>query len=256
MRMLTVVNVCKTIQRKTILRHVSLQVRPGEVIGLIGKSGSGKSTLARCMVGLEHPDAGEIQWHGRPLRERGVRREAQRSIQMVFQDPRNSLNPVWTIKRSLLEAMRASSARRYGEQRCASLIHSVGLTPEHLERYPHELSTGQCQRVCLARALAPDPAMLVLDEPLSALDVSIQAQILDLLKELQLARNLGYLFISHDIAVVANLCQRVLVMENGSIVEEAHIRSLLTNPTHPYTRSLLRDTPTLPSPMLHPAGGS
>jgi ABC-type dipeptide/oligopeptide/nickel transport system ATPase subunit len=253
--MLTVENLCKSIQRKAILHHVSLRVRPGEVVGLIGKSGSGKSTLARCIVGLEKPDAGDIQWYGRPLRERSVRREAHGSIQMVFQDPRNSLNPVWTIKRSIMEAlrtMRPSCSRQDWEQRCEALIHSVGLAADHLGRYPHELSTGQCQRVCLARALAPEPAMLVLDEPLSALDVSIQAQMLELLKALQQSRNMGYLFISHDIAVVANLCQRVLVMENGTIVEEAAIGSLLTHPTHPYTRSLLRDTLTLPSYALRP----
>ncbi|MFD0679646.1 MULTISPECIES: ABC transporter ATP-binding protein [unclassified Paenibacillus] len=247
--MLEIEGLQKSYQGKKVLDSISFSINPGEIVGLIGMSGSGKSTIARCVAGLERPDAGKLLWNGRSLNERAVRRMSHQDIQMVFQDPRNSLNPAWTVRRSLLESLHqfhkfVSKQGFIGKME--SLLQSVGLNADYLDRYPHELSTGQCQRVCLARALAPEPKLLVLDECLSALDVSIQAQMISLLQELHRNRQVSYLFISHDIAVVAGLCQRVLVIQKGMIVEEADVYELIHHPKHPYTRSLLADTPVFP----------
>ncbi|WP_165972222.1 ABC transporter ATP-binding protein [Paenibacillus piri] len=250
--MLELEGIQKHYQRKRVLDAVSFSIHPGEIVGLIGMSGSGKSTLARCIVGLEQADAGRLLWNGKALTDRAVRKTCYQHIQMVFQDPRNSLNPTWTVRRSLLESCRqfqpAKSMNEY-DRMLESLLESVGLDMDYLRRYPHELSTGQCQRVCLARSLAPEPKLLVLDECLSALDVSIQAQMIMLLQELHHNRQMSYLFISHDIAVVASLCQRVLVIQHGAIVEEAGVHELIHAPKHPYTRSLLADTPVFPEYM-------
>ncbi|TBL69688.1 ABC transporter ATP-binding protein [Paenibacillus thalictri] len=261
--MLNIQGLHKKYQGKRVLDSVSFSIESGEIVGLIGMSGSGKSTLARCITGLDKADQGKLQWNGGLLSDKAVRRKSHQDIQMVFQDPRNSLNPSWTVKRSLMESLirfhPSLSAKAY-EAQLESLLKAVGLDIDYLHRYPHELSTGQCQRVCLARALAPEPKLLVLDECLSALDVSIQAQMLELLKELHRVRNMSYLFISHDIAVVASLCQRVLVIERGVIVEEADVHKLIHDPQHPYTRSLLADTPVFPEFMetaaSHTAGGN
>lgn len=247
--MLSVAGVSKRFGSRLVLNDVSLEVGPGEIVGVLGMSGSGKSTLANCILGLNRPDGGTISWHGRSLAERSDRQAARREIQPVFQDPRASLNPRWTVRRSLCEPLdNWFPGIRGGERegRLRALLDAVALTPDHLDRNPHELSTGQCQRVCLARALAPQPALLVLDEPLSALDVSVQATLLDMLRNLQERDGLAYLFISHDIAVVAELCQNVLVLEHGCVVDQGPVAAVLGTPTHPYTKSLLRDSLAMP----------
>jgi ABC-type dipeptide/oligopeptide/nickel transport system ATPase subunit len=247
--MLSVAGVSKRFGSRLVLNDVSLDIGPGEIVGVLGMSGSGKSTLANCILGLNRPDGGTISWRGRSLAERSDRQAARREIQPVFQDPRASLNPRWTVRRSLCEPLDnwfpgIRDAER--EARLRALLDAVALTPDHLDRNPHELSTGQCQRVCLARALAPQPALLVLDEPLSALDVSVQATLLHMLRDLQERDGLAYLFISHDIAVIAELCQNVLVLEHGCVVDQGPVAAVLSTPTHPYTKSLLRDSLAMP----------
>lgn len=247
--MLSVAGVSKCFGSRLVLNDVSLDVGAGEIVGVVGMSGSGKSTLANCLLGLHRPDAGTISWRGRSLAERSARQAARREIQPVFQDPRASLNPRWTVRRSLGEPLDnwfpgLRGAEREGRLR--ALLDAVALTPDHLDRNPHELSTGQCQRVCLARALAPQPALLVLDEPLSALDVSVQAALLDMLRKLQARDGLAYLFISHDIAVVAELCQTVLVMQDGVVIERGAVAAVLGAPAHPFIWSLLQATLSLP----------
>jgi len=242
----------KTYGRMTVLDDVGFEVGAGEAVGLIGASGAGKTTVARCVLGQETPTRGEISWDGTPVRRSLWRTRTERvwrrHVQTVFQDPRSSLNPRWTVARSLMEPMRnfqPGRNERWRRESAKALLEQVGLDSSHLRRYPHELSTGQCQRVCIARALAPEPRLLVLDEPLSALDLPIQAQIIGLLKGIAGQRELSYLFISHDIVAVAELCRRVLVLERGRIVEEAGVRDLLTRPAHPHTRALVADTPVL-----------
>lgn len=247
--MLSVAGVSKRFGSRLVLNDVSLDIGPGEIVGVLGMSGSGKSTLANCILGLNRPDGGTISWRGRSLAERSDRQAARREIQPVFQDPRASLNPRWTVRRSLCEPLDnwfpgIRGAER--EARLRALLDAVALTPDHLDRNPHELSTGQCQRVCLARALAPQPTLLVLDEPLSALDVSVQATLLHMLRDLQERDGLAYLFISHDIAVIAELCQNVLVLEHGCVVDQGPVAAVLSTPTHPYTKSLLRDSLAMP----------
>jgi len=247
--LLTLADVSKRFGGQRVLNQVTLEVRPGEIVGLVGMSGSGKSTLANCILGLQRPDAGTISWRGRSLADRATRQAARRDIQPVFQDPRSSMNPRWTVRRILSEPLENWHPALRGparEARLLALLDAVALTGDHLDRNPHELSTGQCQRVCLARALAPDPALLILDEPLSALDVSVQATMLALLRDLHRQRGMGYLFISHDIAVVAELCQSVLVMQAGAVVERGSVGAVLGTPTHPFTQSLLQDTPRMP----------
>jgi ABC-type dipeptide/oligopeptide/nickel transport system ATPase subunit len=247
--MLSVAHVSKRFGGLAVLNDVSLEVRPGEIVGVVGMSGSGKSTLASCILGLQRPDGGTISWRGRSLAERTARKAARREIQPVFQDPRSSMNPRWTVRRILSEPLDNWFPEHRGDERetrLCELLDAVALTPDHLDRNPHELSTGQCQRVCLARALAPRPALLVLDEPLSALDVSVQATLLDMLRGLQERNGLGYLFISHDISVVAELCQTVLVLQQGSVVERGAVATVLGMPAHPHARSLLRDALSMP----------
>lgn len=247
--MLTVNNLHKTYGDKKVLNSIAFSIETNEIIGLIGVSGSGKSTLARCIMGLEKTTKGDILWNGEALADRKVRRSAKQDIQIVFQDPRASLNPRWSVKQTIAEPLLNFGNCRSKKQlnkRIATLLVDVGLDVQFMTRYPHELSTGQCQRICLARALAPNPKLIVLDEALSALDVSTQAQILVLLKDLHRLQQVSYLFISHDIAVIAELCERVMVMNKGVIVEESTAFSLINEPKHPYTRSLLADTPDLP----------
>jgi ABC-type glutathione transport system ATPase component len=247
--MLAVEGIHKSFGRKPVLHGVSFVVGPGETVGLVGESGSGKTTIARCVLGLERVSRGRVLWDGAPLTPTLARRPWRKDIQIVFQDPRSSLNPRWTIRHSLLEPVENWFPRMAGRERrghVEALIEQVGLGTRYLDRYPHELSTGQCQRACIARALASEPRLLILDEPLSALDVTIQAQILRLLREIQARRGLSYLFISHDVVVLAELCRRILVLERGQIVEEAASTDLLVRPKHPYTRALVADTPRLP----------
>jgi len=246
---LSVTGVSKRFGGRVVLNDVSLDMGPGEIVGVVGMSGSGKSTLANCILGLQRPDCGTINWRSRSLAERTVRKAARREIQPVFQDPRASMNPRWTVRQTISEPPDNWVPHQRGKARQArlhELLDAVALTPDHLDRYPHELSTGQCQRVCLARALAPQPALLILDEPLSALDVSVQATMLALLRDLHRRSGMGYLFISHDIAVVAELCQTVLVMQDGAAVEHGAVADVLNSPTHAFTQSLLQDALWLP----------
>lgn len=231
----------------TAVDAVSLQVQAGETLGVVGESGSGKSTLARLVVGLLHPSAGTVELNGRALAAlRAVDRHAvQRTVQMVFQDPVGSLNPRKTVLQTLEAPLQVLLGydRQRRRERALELLHLVGLRPDFLERYPHEVSGGQAQRIAIARALAPTPRLLVLDEPVSALDVSIQAQILLLLKDLQRRLGLAYLFIAHDLAVVEVLSDQVLVMRQGRVVEAGPCRHVFRDPTHAYTRALIEAVP-------------
>jgi oligopeptide/dipeptide ABC transporter ATP-binding protein len=225
---------------------VDLALGSGETLGLVGESGCGKSTLGRCIVGLYEPTAGEIRFEGRALdadRARGERRR----IQMVFQDPYASLNPRLTVRQVLVELLRAHRMvpREQLEERCRELVELVGLGPRALDAHPRQFSGGQRQRVSIARALALEPEVLVADEPVSALDVSVQATVLNLLADLRARLGLTVLLVAHNMAVVRHVCDRVAVMYLGRIVETAPTDELFTNARHPYTQGLLRAVPKL-----------
>jgi oligopeptide/dipeptide ABC transporter ATP-binding protein len=225
---------------------VDLGVQPGEVLGLVGESGCGKSTLARCIVGLYQPTAGEVLWQGQPLSARRDRAQRRR-MQMVFQDPYSSLNPRMTVRQTLSELLRVHRLvpRSQIDARCRELMDLVGLGERSLDAHPRQFSGGQRQRVSIARALALEPDMLIADEPVSALDVSVQATVLNLLDELRRQLGLTMLFIAHNMAVVRHVCDRVAVMYLGRIVETAPTAELFTNPRHPYTQGLLKAVPRL-----------
>jgi peptide/nickel transport system ATP-binding protein len=231
----------------TALDHVDLTVSPGETLGLVGESGSGKSTLARCVVQLVKPLGGEVMLDGLNLVGRGTVELARRyrDVQMVFQDPNSSLNPRMSVRQILAEPLKLhlKAGRRQRDERVAELVELVGLGPEHLDRYPHELSGGQRQRIGIARAVAVEPKLVILDEPTSSLDVSVRGQILDLLKGLQERMNLAYLFISHDLHVVRSVAHRVAVMYLGEIVESGPTEAVFGAPVHPYTRALMSAAP-------------
>jgi oligopeptide/dipeptide ABC transporter ATP-binding protein len=219
---------------------VDLTIRRGETVGLVGESGCGKSTLARALVRLEDVDDGDVVFDGHnvtELRERQLGWFRKRA-QIVFQDPQSALNRSLKIETILARALQLRGVER-GRDRCAELLRTVGLDPAFVDRYPHELSGGQRQRVNIARALAVEPEFLVLDEPVSALDVSIQAQVLNLLQDLQERFGLTYLFVSHDLNVVRYLCDRVAVMYLGRIVELGPVDDVYAAPAHPYTELLL-----------------
>ena len=229
---------------------VSFAVERGTTVGLVGESGSGKTTIGRAIVGLAPVTGGTIRYQGEVISNLSARRflPYRKKIQMVFQDPYNSLNPrlsVLDIVGEALEIHFPEMDRRARRARVADLLRQVGLQPDHLDRYPHEFSGGQRQRIGIARALAVEPELLVCDEPVSALDVSVQAQIVNLLQDLQEQLGLTYLFIAHDLAVVEHLSDTVLVMRHGRIVEAASAEELYRNPQHPYTRDLLAAVPLL-----------
>jgi len=227
---------------------VSIAVHAGETVSLVGESGCGKSTLSRTIVGINKSASGEILHGGRPVSgmDSAERRAMTRSIQYVFQDPYSSLNPRRTAGQSLEEALLVAGVpRREIRDRSVALLERVSLSAEHLDRYPYAFSGGQRQRIGIARALASDPELLILDEPVSALDVSIQAQILDLLRDLQKQDGLAYLFISHDLAVVREISHKVAVMRKGQIVESGTAAEVFGSPQHEYTRTLLAATPDL-----------
>jgi peptide/nickel transport system ATP-binding protein len=225
---------------------VSFSLASGQTLGIVGESGSGKSTVARMVVGLIEPSAGEIRLEGEPVRPRGGR-SMHRWVQLVFQDPIASLNPRKTAQTIIEGPLRSLHPLPRGAraERARELLAMVGLRREHASRYPHEFSGGQCQRIAIARALAAEPRLLVLDEPVSALDVSIQAQILKILRDLQTRLGLTYLFISHNLAVVRHMATRIGVMYLGRIVEIAPTAELFENPRHPYARMLLDAVPDL-----------
>ena len=236
--------------RKPELRavdDVSLGVMPGSTLGIVGESGCGKSTLARMLTGLIAPTSGAIRLEGRPITQLtgAEKRRFHQTVQLVFQDPLSSLNPRKTVRQILEGPLQAltdldRTARR---QRVAALMDEVGLRPEFIDRYPHEFSGGQAQRIGIARALAVEPRLLVLDEPVSALDVSVQAQVLKLFRDLQARRGLTYLFISHDLAVVEALSSEVMVMLEGKVVEAGPRDQVFGAPRHDYTRTLLAAVP-------------
>ncbi len=229
------------------LSQVDLELRQGEALGLVGESGSGKSTLARILVGLEAPTRGSVHLGEIDLTALSPRewRPHRRRIQMVFQDCAGSLDPRQSVRAALLEPfeIHALHTPRERERRCMELLHAVGLAAEHAERFPHELSGGQRQRVAIARALALEPEVLILDEPVSALDSSMRAQVLNLLADLKQRFRLACLFVAHDLFSVRSLCERVAVMYMGRIVELAPTEHLFANPQHPYTQALLSAVP-------------
>jgi len=225
---------------------VDLAIMKGETLGLVGESGCGKSTLGRCIVGLEEPTTGEIRYEGKLLSVNRERTERRR-IQMVFQDPYSSLNPRMTVRQTLAELLRAHAIvpKEQIESRCGELLELVGLPARALDAHPRQFSGGQRQRVSIARALALEPELLVADEPVSALDVSVQATVLNLLDELRDKLGLTVLLIAHNMAVVRHVCDRVAGMYLGRIVEIAEKQELFTNPRHPYTQGLLAAVPRL-----------
>jgi len=253
---------------------VSFEVRPGETLGIVGESGCGKSTLSRALIGLNTPTSGSISWRGREIDTQGRRDpKLSKSMQMIFQNPIASLDPRLTIERVVAEPLTthfpglgATEVR----QRVLRILERMGLSQAHLQRYPHEFSGGQCQRIGIARALISEPELVICDEPVSALDVSIQAQIVNLLKDLQRETGLAMIFVAHDLAVVKYISHRVLVMYLGRVMEMADKHVLYGSPHHPYTRALLAAVPRpdpatqrqaravlggdLPSPLALPSG--
>ncbi|MCA3347333.1 MAG: ATP-binding cassette domain-containing protein [Roseomonas sp.] len=236
---------------KRILRAVdgvNLSVPKGTTLSLVGESGCGKSTVARLAVGLYRPSGGQVIFDGRDLAEARAASDQRRRMQMIFQDPYASLNPRWRVRDIVAEPIRAFGLlpnRAAEEARVAELLTQVGLSPLDGHKFPHEFSGGQRQRISIARALSSNPEFLVCDEPTSALDVSVQAQILNLMKELQSRMGLTYLFISHNLAVVRQVSDRIGVMYLGRIAELAPAESLFRRPRHPYTRALMEAIPDL-----------
>ncbi|HZG82736.1 ABC transporter ATP-binding protein [Brevibacillus panacihumi] len=252
---------------------IDLQVFPGETLGIVGESGCGKSTTGRTILRLLEPTSGEVWFDGKDLAKlpKEEMRRMRKDLQMIFQDPYASLNPRMTIKQILMESLMVHNIGTPAERlkTIEEIIEIVGLRKEHLNRHPHDFSGGQRQRIGIARALVVKPKLIIADEPVSALDVSIQSQVLNLLKDLRKEFNLTLMFISHDLSVVKHLCDRIAVMYLGRIVEIADKRTLFENPSHPYTRALLSAVPVakprqkrerilltgdLPSPANPPSG--
>ena len=230
---------------------ISFSIQQGETFGLVGESGCGKSTTGKTIVRLLKPTGGQVLFEGQDIFAEGKKSDLSQKIQIIFQDPYSSLDPRFTVGRCIAEPMRVHKmgTAKEQEERVRSLMHDVGLRPEAYTKYPHEFSGGQRQRIGVARALALNPSLIVCDEPVSALDVSIQAQILNLMQDLQEKYHLTYLFISHNLAVVEHLCDRVAVMYLGNLVEVAETEDLFCHPVHPYTQALLDAIP-VPDPEI------
>lgn len=258
------------------VKQASLMLEPGKTLGLVGESGSGKSTLARAIVGTVPVSDGEVLWRGEDIIGMSATRQSAhgRHVQMVFQDPLDALNPRMTVGQIVAEPLRThfpDLSRDEVRAKVGTMMERVGLLPALINRYPHEFSGGQCQRIGIARALITEPELVVCDEPVSALDVSVQAQVVNLLQELQRDMGLALLFIAHDLSVVRHISHRIAVMYLGRIVEAASASDLIANPRHPYTKALIASVPIpspeaerarhrpvlegeLPSPMAPPSG--
>jgi len=263
----------RTIGHVRAVDGVSFSIRKGETMGLVGESGCGKSTLARTLLRLEDPTAGTVMLEGRDLANASGRDlfQLRRDLQIIFQDPYSSLNPRMTVGEIVREPLLVHGVGTRAEQQDAvrDLLQLVGLTADMLERYPHEFSGGQRQRIGIARALALEPKLVVADEPVSALDVSVQSQVLNLMVRLQKERGLTYVFVSHDLSVVEHVSDTLAIMYLGRIVEKGPVDAIYTSPAHPYTRALLEAIPVpdprrrraavplegeAPSPVSPPAG--
>ncbi|GFE51008.1 peptide ABC transporter ATP-binding protein [Roseobacter cerasinus] len=262
--------------RLQAVRGASLTLAPGQTLGLVGESGSGKSTLARAIVGTVPASEGQVLWRGKDIVSMTAEqhRNHGRHVQMVFQDPLDALNPRMTVGQIVAEPLRThfpNLSKAEIHRKVGAMMERVGLLPALINRYPHEFSGGQCQRIGIARALITDPELVVCDEPVSALDVSVQAQVVNLLQELQREMGLALLFIAHDLSVVRHISHRIAVMYLGRIVEVAEAEELIENPRHPYTKALIASVPIpapkaerarhrpvlqgeLPSPMSPPSG--
>ena len=264
----------RTVDKVHAVDGVSFDIGAGETLGLVGESGCGKSTTGRCILRLIEPSSGEVWFKGADVRQMNgtALRSLRRDMQIIFQDPYASLNPRLTVGAIIGEALiihDLAKSQRALEDRVVQLLETVGLQADHMRRFPHEFSGGQRQRIGIARALAVEPKLIVCDEPVSALDVSIQAQVINLLIDLQRKHDFSYLFIAHDLAVVAHISHRVAVMYLGRIVEVAGKTELFANPRHPYTQALLASVPVadpkakrlkpmidgdVPSPINPPSG--
>ena len=237
------------------VEDVSFKIYPGETYGLVGESGSGKSTIGRSVIRLYDPTAGTIKFNGMDIggkMNKETNKALRTQMQMIFQDPMASLNPRKKVRDILGEGLdihHMYKSKEEREEKIKAILAKVGLAPEHAARYPHQFSGGQRQRICIARALALNPEFVVCDEPVSALDVSVQAQIINLLKELQEKRNLTYLFISHDLSVVEHISDTIGVMYLGGLVETGTTADIFANPLHPYTEALFSAIP-MPDPDL------
>ncbi len=242
-------------RRFQVLKGIDLAIAPGETVGLVGESGSGKTTLGRVILGLVPPSAGRVVFDGQDLtHDTAARRRVMgRDIQVVFQDPYGSLNPALTIGQTLSEPLlKEAIPREAMRARVAEVLERVGMPADTAQRYPGQFSGGQRQRIAIARAVIAKPRLVVCDEPVSALDLSVQAQVLNLLNELQRSMGLALLFISHDLTVVRHVSHRTLVLYQGEIVEQGDARQVHESPSHPYTRALL-DAAPVPDPLLQRA---